>query len=415
MRIKKTFGGKSLDELMARLRSARASSDGTGVQWHSFAFEVLIPVFDSIVDFQALVPDADRRHLIRQAVFDAVTESTFDGETLVRHLKKAEDDYLKRPLQKFILATSWTASPRLKMKQLRSDKATVSYLPLSRTRLDRRPLRSLIEKLTPFLVPDMLQVQAHVKARTAIGAFELGNQAVDYARAVWNFLINKRIRFRLFSGGPQEPVNRLRPGPIHTVHTFQGKPAEELVWYELYRADQVRLFDDRALLHKLEGTAQTIRKRIRESAYSRDIEHGFVRYTRALDSLDHATAFTRLWTTIEYLADTSDHDKLIRRIAFLTTNEERGFVEVVLRHMRDVRNGVVHIDASREHGETREGMEAYLYQLKVFAEWLLDFHLRTGRNHKTRAAAAELLDTPTNSEELRRLVKLYNSVLKHRR
>jgi hypothetical protein len=412
VRIKKSFGDKSLDELMTRLSAARASAGGSPVQWHGFAFQLLIPVFESAVEFQGSVSETDRGELIRDAIFGAATETKFDREALLRHLRRAENSYLQKPPQKFILATSWTASPGLKMKPVRSDRAMVSFSPLSRTRLDREPIRNLVEKVMPFPVPEMLQVQAQVTARTPSGAFELGQHAVDYARGVWNFLINRRTAFRW--SDTHKPVNELLPGPIHTVHTSRGKPALEIVWYELYRVDQLQLFGNGALLNKLEDTALKVRKWVRESDYARDIEHGFVRYTRALDSPDHATAFARLWTAIEYLADTSDHERLVRRIAFLSSHEERGFVDIVLRHMRDVRNGVVHVDASREHTDMRGGMEVYLFQLKVFAEWLLRFHLRNGRKYKTRASAVEFLDTPANPEELRRLIRLYRSVLRHR-
>jgi hypothetical protein len=260
----------------------------------------------------------------------------------------------------------------------------------------------------------MLQVQAHVMARTPSGAFELGQHSVDYARGVWNFLINSRTHIRLFSVGPPKPVNAIIPGPIHTVHTARGKLALEAIWYDLYRVDQVQLFRQDALLSKIEATAQTIRQCVRQSEYARDIEHGFVRYARALDTPDHAVAFARLWTTIEYLADTSDHDKLCRRIASLTKEHERGFVELVLWHMRDVRNGVVHVDASREFTDVREGMEVYLYQLKVFAEWLLRFHVRYRRRFKSRASAIEFLDLPASARELQRLIKLYRSALRRR-
>ena len=55
-----------------------------------------------------------------------------------------------------------------------------------------------------------------------------------------------------------------------------------------------------------------------------------------------------------------------------------------------------------------------MYHLKIFAEWLLLFHVRSSHKYETRAAAAKVLDTPTNPEELKRLIKLYRSMLKHR-
>src|SRR5271167_4608128 len=93
------------------------------------------------------------------------------------------------------------------------------------------------------------------------------------------------------TSGLQAPMNRIVPGPIHTVHALDGKLAAETVWYELYRIDHVQPFCEQALLSKIEVTAQKIRRRLGRSVYGRDIEHGFVRYARALDAPDHAVAF----------------------------------------------------------------------------------------------------------------------------
>ena len=413
MRIKKSFGATSIDEFMTRLNGARASKGGSPVQWHSFGAEMLIPVLESFVEFQGSVPEADRRHLIRSAVYKAATETNFDRTALEKNLKSAEGHYLSKRPQKFIVATSWTASPDLEMGRLRVGGAMVSFAQ-SLANLDREPIRDVLERVMPLPIPELLQIQARVTARTPSGALEIGLHGLDYARGVWNFLINRRTAYRLFPSGLQAPMNRIVPGPIHTVHTLDGKLATETVWYELYRIDQVKPFCEQALLSKIEVTAQRIRRRLGRSAYGRDLEHGFVRYTRALDTPDHEVAFSRLLTTIEYLADTSDHDSLIRRIAFLTSEKERRFVELMMRHLRDVRNGVVHVDTSRERAEVREGIEAYLYQLKIFAEWLLLFHVRSSHKYETRAAAAKFLDTPTDPEELKRVIKLYRSVLKHR-
>jgi hypothetical protein len=290
-------------------------------------------------------------------------------------------------------------------------KTTVSFGQQGWGRLDRKPVSDLIKEVVPSPLPDMLQVRAHVSARTPSGAFELGQHSMDYARGVWNFLINRRTTALLFSSVPNRPVNEILPAGVHTVHTPNGKLAAKAIWVETYTVSQLRLYSGD--LPKIEAAAEKIRQRIRQSKYSEDIEHAFVRYTRALDIPDHATAFARLWTTIEYLADTSDHDTLIQRIAFLTTEKDRKFVDLVLRHMRDVRNGIVHIDQSRERTDIRGGMEAYLYQLRLFAEWLLLFHVNATK-YQSRKSAAEFLDTPSNPEQLRRLIRLYWQVLKRR-
>ncbi|MBK7931175.1 MAG: hypothetical protein IPJ98_27965 [Bryobacterales bacterium] len=414
MRIKKSFGDRAIDQLVARLSAARASKGGSPTQWHSLDTVFIIPVLESVVEFQGLVPEIDRRQVIEKAVYGAATEKILDREALISHLKRAEGEYLAKHVKKFILATSWTASPRLNMKGLRLRGATIAFSPPGGTRVDLRPLRSLIEDVMPRPAPEMLQVQATVSARSPSAVIEIGQHAVDYTRGILNFLINRRVGLRIFDARPQRAVNEILPGPIHTVHTSQGKPAVDAVWYELYGVERIGLFGNASLLGRIEGTARRIRRWVKESYYEQDVEHAFVRYTRALDCQDHAVAFSRLWTTVEYLAGTSDHEKLVRRVAALFPKDDYGFAETVMRHLRDVRNGVVHVDPSRTGTDMRSGMEVYLYQLKKYVELLLHFHLVDGRRFTSRASSAELLDAPTDPEELRRLIRHYRSVLRRR-
>jgi hypothetical protein len=414
VRIKKNNGEKSIDDVMTRLNAARASTGGSPVQRHGFALEVLVPVLESFIELHPSVPETDRRQVIRDGVLSAAAEAIFDRAVLKKHLERSEARYMQEPEQKFILATSWTAPPGSKTKRVCSGRATVSFSTSSRIHLDRAPIQARIEALTPRQALEMLQVRVHVTARTPSGAFEIGRHEVDYARGVWNFIINKGTSLSPFSMGPQQPINKILPGPIHTIHTSRGALATETVWYELHSPEQIPLISA-AQIRIIEERAQMIHRRVMENAYRRDVQHAFVRYTRALDYVDHATAFIRLWTTIEYLANTSKFDELVRRILFLTGDAQQGFVETVLLHMRDVRNGLVHGDSPLKYTDMREGLEAYLFQLKVFAEWLLSFHLRSGRKHKTRASATEVLDTPTNKEELQRRIRLYRRVLTHRK
>ena len=129
---------------------------------------MLIPVLESFVEFQGIVAEADRRHLISGAVYKAATETTFDRTALEKNLKGAEDDYLRKRPQKFIIATSWTASPDLAMKRLRSGGATISFAQ-SKASFDREPVRNLLEQVTPSPLTEMLQVQARVGTYTIRG------------------------------------------------------------------------------------------------------------------------------------------------------------------------------------------------------------------------------------------------------
>ena len=88
MRIKKSFGETSFDKYMTRLNAARDSTGGSPVRWHDFSPEMLIPVLESFVEFQGVVPEADRRDLISRAVYKAATETNFDRKALKNNLKR---------------------------------------------------------------------------------------------------------------------------------------------------------------------------------------------------------------------------------------------------------------------------------------------------------------------------------------
>lgn len=371
---------------------------------------MLLPILESYVDFPHEIPEIDRRSLIRDAVHKASTGERIDRDSLERCLREAEEAYLRRPIQPFVLVTSWTLGPYAAMKRIRVPGVSIVFGPPNRSPLNRKAVQHLIEEVLPYEPPQMLQVKAHLKARTAAGAYEVGQHALDSVRGQLNYLINKRTVARLFSNS-QRPINKILAGPLHTVHKPNGSLAEPTLWYETFRIDKVAM-ESRDALSKWENSARLIRKRIHQSDYAADIEHGFVRYARALDLADPSVAFSKLWTAVEFLAATSDQEEIVQRLLRLTAKEDRRLVAIAFRHVQDVRNGLVHIDEKRKLSDVRAGMDAHVYQLKMFAEWLLKFHIRVCRRFATRRSAMEILDVPLESDELRRRIKLYRNALK---
>ena len=101
-----------------------------------------------------------------------------------------------------------------------------------------------------------------------------------------------------------------------------------------------------------------------------------MRYVRALDARDHSDSFIGIWSTLEYLTNSvGNYDQIIRRAKFLFSDADRfnRFNYLLLEHLRDVRNQLVHTAA------VRSNIEVYLYQLKGITEVFLRFHLRHGR------------------------------------
>jgi len=104
----------------------------------------------------------------------------------------------------------------------------------------------------------------------------------------------------------------------------------------------------------------------------------------------------------------SDYSRLIKRVAFLSPDRDRRFTCLLLEHLRDVRNGLVHA------GEVRSSIEAYLGQVKNVAELLLRYHFIRGSSYPSIAKAAEYLDTPADPEILKQRIRDYRRVLRLR-
>jgi hypothetical protein len=81
---------------------------------------------------------------------------------------------------------------------------------------------------------------------------------------------------------------------------------------------------------------------------------------------------------------------------------------MLLQHLRDVRNAVVHED------EERSNIRTYLDQVKLATERLIMFHFRNGRRFGSRAALASFLDTPVDLAVLKQRMKDYRWALKHK-
>src|SRR5690349_4483379 len=95
-----------LEEIARRIEASRGSTVGETVVLHDFQVDDILAVLESGIDFQPEVAEADRGNLIRGAIFAAVQAGTVDRALLMHHVQQAENGYLRRPIQDYVLATS---------------------------------------------------------------------------------------------------------------------------------------------------------------------------------------------------------------------------------------------------------------------------------------------------------------------
>jgi hypothetical protein len=195
--------------------------------------------------------------------------------------------------------------------------------------------------------------------------------ALDLRRAIWNFSLNRQ-QWKRDTLERRPPVNRVIPGPVHSLHHPDGSLASEIDWYEHDYVEPIPREKSQERWKRAEREDGTIRKGLAASAY-RDKMEGFLkRYTRALDTREWEAAFVRLWGLLEEMTGTKatdDHQVTVSRAAFPYAAQERDLHEQVLRHLKNYRHGSVHA------GEDSEAIETYLYQLKRYVEGLMEFHL----------------------------------------
>ena len=205
-------------------------------------------------------------------------------------------------------------------------------------------------------------------------------------------------RWRRFSQVRFIPFTRL------TVH-----PALDLFWFE-----NEGLVDRDVLTGaewpQIDKAASKILTRLRAVPYRRDLERGLIFYVRALDARDAGNSFGNLWSVLELVTDSvGNYDQLVRRACFLYSEADRPFMRLVLEHLRDVRNHLVH-----EQG-IKSNIDSYLQQLKSITEVLIRFHLVRGKDYPSLSLAAEFLDIPTDRQTLERRLRDYRRALRKRK
>jgi hypothetical protein len=150
-----------------------------------------------------------------------------------------------------------------------------------------------------------------------------------------------------------------------------------------------------------------IRELLKKHPYRGKMEDIIIRYTRALDDHDHASAFQKLWGVLEALTATlGNYDVTIKRTSFIY--QEDIFHKQILQNLRELRNQRVHHDVSSDT------MESNLYLLKGYVEDLMTFHLVRGSRFACFEDVMEFLDLPMDSKELRRKADLYTSASRYR-
>jgi hypothetical protein len=406
MKISKKY---DLGELARRVQAARTNKPGEPVTFNSFEIHNIESVLATCIDFPASIPESDREGLIRQAIERAAKQAEIDATRLENCVREAEREYLQQPLMTYVVASSLTLGYRSELPKVTIDGVSLRFSRALPTRFKRDAIKDEIAQETAIKHPDQLTVlRTQINARTDAAAVNLAIDTGDFLRGMWNFWINAQTRLRL-QFGSQKPINSILWGPIHTLHTPNGHLASEAFWAEPKNQQSNEVYTLGPHWPAMRKWEKWARSRVENLEYAAEMKVLFMRYSRALDLADYDAAFNKLWGVLEHLAGAiGNYDALIRPILFLYSRESQDFSRLLLEYLRDVRNGLVHMD------RTRESMDIYLYQLKWFVEALVQFHLRTGKTFSSLSTAGQFLDLPQDTNVLEARVNELRRALRFR-
>lgn len=230
-------------------------------------------------------------------------------------------------------------------------------------------------------------------------------RALDLLRAIW-CLISQRS-MELTFGHTDRPINSIRTGQFHTIHTPEGTALKEHLWFEpRYVAAPAFSFNDHVKVHR---QARILLKRLDKLSYRDRVVKALTRFAGALDESDFDTAFLRLWSATESLAAHSEsgQDTVIKRCAALWSDPH--FHLQVLLHLRSYRNSNVHETEYRDHSRL------LCYQMRRYFAALTLFHINHGSIFGSFDSANRFLDAPWEEAKLIEQVKIAKRAIRWRR
>ena len=369
------------------------------VAFESSMYQSVISILLTWLEFSDAIPEADRRGMIVEALSACAKQGGLVPDKFIADLNVRELAFKRRIPTEYVLATTLSVKS---IDLLQSDSLAQDKVTLYRTFPDSfdRSYFNLHPNQFPYepTPPGFSAVSIRVKARSPDAAFELALDRLDCLRGIWNYSINSNRLTSSSSGPQQQPINMVRLGPVHTLHSENGGLVKDGIWTEPLYSNLGVPTDLHATRAGFRGRVKGIRRLMAASTYRQTLEMVFIKYVRAFDQADYDASYLKLWSLLEYMTgNDSKYDLTIKKCSFIF--DDIKFTRIVLEHLRDQRNKTVHT------GTGAANKEWVLFQLKYYVEHLMRFHLGARRNFQNLSDAVEFLDLSPDPNQLRKTIQ----------
>lgn len=395
MAVKWKKNAKFKPELVLdRIRAVRVRvQDGEGASFTGLDVREALPLLHSMLDFPEVARDLDKSNLIWRAAVQDPGDLT--KESFLRELNRQVTNELSKKEFTYSVLTSVSITNRINLGKVTVGDAKLNYCG---TAFPKRLAKARALVVANCRVPakdsprEHTKIVATVKAKDANRALHSALRAIDLQRALWCLFCNVEMEI---IGRSWLPINKIKLGAIHTIHTTLGAPVEERLWFEPHHPETDPFQPKDAA--KLQLKIRTVSSRLKRCTYGNEIVDALLLYVRALDEWNQNTAFAKLWAATERLAcpEHADYAAIVRRCSFLWADQE--FARQTLEHLREYRNEYMHT------GQEMPEAKTYCFQLQQHFRQLFFFHIGNIHRFKSLSEANSFLDQPTSIEDLKRL------------
>ncbi|MHC5061720.1 MAG: hypothetical protein ACYTFK_11630 [Planctomycetota bacterium] len=387
------------DPLIKKMETMRFVKDDGQIQFRGSDLAIVPARLENIVELNHTVTQEDKHIIVWRAIRNASKKGVLSSDTVIEEIKKLEKDYLSKRKQKFVLISTLSInSQKCKLPNLQIDRNRITFSPKTAKKFIKHIGESQYIKwhIAKNKIPnDYTWAMVTVSAKGIHDAFQKASRALNLFRGELNYSINYGTR-SFSSGSKPKPINKIRYGPMHTLHKPDGKLVDDIFWYEEDNFELAKAYRDiiAGRFDKIMNYISSFRKQLNKSKIKDILENAILLYNAALDSYSFDTAFIKLWATLELLTGTSrdNYDTTVQRAAFIF--EDVDATKGHLNILRDCRNKLVH----KGHMEGQK--EILLYDLKLYVEPLIDFLLWSVQGLKNFEEIKQLLDSCPDKIEL---------------
>ncbi len=207
--------GYDIELLVRKLKDARQKDPASGEVTFTADpwFEDAALAVESGVEFLADIPQANQRHIVSKAMFEAPNPLT--PSSLIGEINRRAEAFLREPERPYVLVTSISARyfaelsrSEVSGRRMYFRQSLPQHLRAGHKQARGRSARYLLGRLPNPEYPSQryTAVWIHTRGRSYWEAVIRALDALDLLRGIWNFALNRR-KWSRTTGGARRPVN----------------------------------------------------------------------------------------------------------------------------------------------------------------------------------------------------------------